>query len=138
MHSALSRTHLFQFLSFDIVLPFTAPDHETAFAVPGKSQLQALLHCPPSKPEPSGTSRTPEQCCKVHPGFPFSFSTAREQSGSNLPSSCSHQQTVYCKKAAGSKAKRHPGLKAYLQKNPEAVHAYERSILHMKENHIPL
>lgn len=82
-----------------------------------------------------GTGRTAEQCCKVHPGF---GSAVTEQSGSNLPSSCSHQQTVYCKKVAGSKVKCHPELKAYLLKKPEAVHVYEKSILRMWENHIPL
>lgn len=34
--------------------------------------------------------------------------TGREQSGNNRPGSCSHQQTVYCKKVAGSKAKHQP------------------------------
>lgn len=88
-----------------------------------------------------GTRRAAERRCKVHPGFCFSYSAATEQSGSNLPSSCSHQQTVYCKKVAGSKAKCHPELKVYLKKKKntktEAVHAYEKSTLHMKRNHIP-
>lgn len=40
-------------------------------------------------------------------------SARREQSGNNLVGSCSHQQTVYCKKVAGSKAKHQPEPKAY-------------------------
>lgn len=126
---------MFGFLSVDKVLPFTVPDYITPFAATGRRYVQkAPLHCPQDKPELSGgTGRTAEQCCKVHPGF---CSAVTEQSGSNLPSSCSHQQTVYCKKVAGSKAKRHSELKAYLLKKPEAVHAYEKSVLHMRENHI--
>lgn len=34
--------------------------------------------------------------------------TGREQSGNHRPGSCSHQQTVYCKKVAGSKGKHQP------------------------------
>lgn len=44
-------------------------------------------------------------------------SASREQSGNNLLGSCSHQQTVYCKKVVGSKAKHQPEPKAYEQKS---------------------
>lgn len=44
-------------------------------------------------------------------------SATREQSGNNLLGSCSHQQTVYCKKVVGSKAKHQPEPKAYEQKS---------------------
>lgn len=44
-------------------------------------------------------------------------SAMREQSGNNLLGSCSHQQTVYCKKVPGSKAKYQPEPKAYEQKS---------------------
>lgn len=78
-----------------------------------------------------GTRRAAERRCKVHPGFRFSYSAATEQSGSNLPSSCSHQQTVYCKKVAGSKAKCHPELKVYLKKKKIT----KTEAMHMKKAH---
>lgn len=85
------------------------------------------------------------QPCKVHSGFCFSYSAATEQSGSNLPSSCSHQQTVYCKKVVGSKGKHYPEPNAYLKTGrtttktakPVAIHTYEKSTLHMKGNDLP-
>lgn len=80
-----------------------------------------------------GTRRAAERRCKVHPGFCFSYSAATEQSGSNLPSSCSHQQTVYCKKVAGSKAKCHPELKVYLKKKKKTQKL--KPSMHMKKAH---
>lgn len=40
----------------------------------------------------------------------------REQPGNNRPGSCSHQQTVYCKKVVGSKAKHQPETESIQRK----------------------